>query len=403
MIDTINAKLDATPPHVPPQCVIDWDFNAVPGAENDVHEAWRQLQDGPDLRWTPYYGGHWIVTRAAVIKEVQSDYAHFSHREFSLPRGPKPPMPPIDLDPPEHTDLRRILSIAFAPRVINGLKAEIRELAIGLTENLVARGECEFVSDYSRQFPVTVFLRLADLPLSRRPEFLEWAELIVRGKHEEKLPAYGKVMHFIREVVVERYANPGTDVISQLLTSKVGDRRVTFEEGMGMSTLLFLGGLDTVASMLSFVARFLATHPDHRRQLIDNPALIPRAVEEFLRRYGLSNTTRLITEDYDFHGFPLKKGELIMVPISLSGMDERQWTNALEVDFNRDTRSMDTFGNGPHRCPGANLARTEIAVFIEEWLKRIPDFSIKEGGKVITATGSVNGVINLPLSWATSG
>lgn len=400
MTNDPNAKLSTIPPHVPRECVVEWDFNDVPAADESVHLAWRKLQKGPDILWTPYYGGHWIVTRAALIKEVQTDYHHFSHREFSLPRGPKPPMPPIDRDPPEHTDLRRVLSIAFAPRVINKLKDEIRALAIELTENLQARGECEFTSDYARKFPVTVFLRLADLPLTRREEFLEWAEDIVRGAHDKKHAAYAKSIEFLNGVVTERYANPGGDVISQVLTSNIGNRRISLEEGMGIATNLFLGGLDTVASMMGFIALFLATHPDHLKELVSDPDRIPAAVEELLRRHGLSNTVRLITEDHDFHGFPLKAGELIMVPISLSGMDDRLWSKPLEVDFSRNCKNMDTFGNGPHRCPGANLTRTEITIFLEEWLKRIPDFRLAEGKQAVTVTGSVNGVTYLPLSWS---
>jgi cytochrome P450 len=184
-----------------------------------------------------------------------------------------------------------------------------------------------------------------------------------------------------------------------MLSAEINGRRVTVEEGMDMSTLLFFGGLDTVASELGFVMQFLATHPEHRHFLIENPDKIPIATEELLRRFGLSNTIRIITEDYDFNGYPLKKDEAIMVPISLASMDDEYWDNAMEVDFSRKFKSMDTFGNGPHKCPGSNLARSEIQIFLEEWLKRIPEFTIAAGRQARTATGSVPCVTELPLEW----
>lgn len=395
----VTAKLNTVPDHVPPECVVDWDYNNLPGAETDYYGTWKKLQGGPTIRWTPYYGGHWIATRAHAIQEVQKDYERFSHTVFTLPRKSSPPMPPIDLDPPKHTPYRRILNIAFAPRVISGLKPEITKLAVELTEGLMNKGACEFVSDYARKFPITVFLKLVDLPLDQRDQFLEWSEASVRGTPEQKEAVYPAVLAYLRPIVEERYKNPGEDVISQILTSQVGDRRLTVEEGVGMTTLLFFGGLDTVASELSFVVNFLAGHPEHRRRLVENPEIIPKAVEELFRRHGLSNTVRLVTKDQEFFGAPLKKDELIMVPIALAGLDDQYWENAEEVDFDRDIKMMDTFGNGPHKCPGSNLARTEITVFLEEWLKRIPEFSVAKGGQVKMATGSVPCVTELPLEW----
>jgi hypothetical protein len=191
-------------------------------------------------------------------------------------------------------------------------------------------------------------------------------------------------------------------LISRVVKAEVNGRPVRQDEVLGMTTLLFFGGLDTVASMLSFVARFLARNASHRRQLIDDPKLIPGAIEEFLRRHGLSNTVRILNEDAELGGVQLKKDDIIMVPISLHGMDERRFPDALSLDFKRKPVHA-TFGNGPHRCPGSNLARTEVRVFLEEWLKRIPEFEITPGEQSRTATGAVNTVTYLPLSWPVDG
>lgn len=390
------------PAHVPRNLVFDFDFANVPGAEENVHLAWKRLHEGPDIFWTPHYGGHWVATRAEDIEHIQKDHEHFSHKEFSLPRGVKPfRFAPLEYDPPEHADYRQVISPAFGPAVVAGLEKEARELAIRLIENLKPKGGCEFVSDFARHLPITVFLHMVDLPLSDREKFLEWAEIMVRSPSKEvKQKAFGETVAYLSRYIDERTAHPGKDLISRVVQAKVNGRPMERDEVLGMCTVLFFGGLDTVASMLSFVALFLARNPGHRRQLIDNPDIIPNAIEEFLRRHGLSNTTRVIAKDFDHKGIPFKQGELIQVPISLHGMDERRYENPLEVDFNRKPIHA-TFGNGPHRCPGSNLARTELRVFLQEWLSRIPDFQVKPGDKVRTQSGSVNGVVHLPLVWNT--
>jgi cytochrome P450 len=150
---------------------------------------------------------------------------------------------------------------------------------------------------------------------------------------------------------------------------------------------------------MGFVARFLAGSPAHRRQLIDDPSLIPRAVDEFFRRFGVSSTTRTMTRDFEYKGLHFKKGDKVYVFPTLYGLDERKFERPLEIDFHRKNVIHATFGAGPHRCPGSFLARMEIKVFMEEWLKRIPDFRIKPGDKPKLESGLVNCVHYLPLVW----
>ncbi|MEO8806696.1 MAG: cytochrome P450 [Burkholderiaceae bacterium] len=397
-----NRKLDHAPAHVPSHLVVDWDFHHVPGGENDVHLAWKRLHDGPTVVWTPYYGGHWIVTRAEAIKEVQTEHETFSHEVFSLPRAVRSqPLVPLELDPPFHGDYRRILNLAFSPKVVNGLRDDIRSLARQLVENVADKGQCDFIADYARWFPVTIFLRLVDMPVQERERFLNWADAVIHSSSTAaQANAFRETIGRLKDEIDQRRLAPGTDVFSQIMASQVKGELIGEAEMLGMIMLLFFGGLDTVASMMGFVVRFLATHPGHRQQLVENPELIPKATDEFIRRFGLSNTARLIKHDRDFHGAPVKAGEIIMVPIALASMDERRWgANAMDIDFDRRTEGHDTFGNGPHRCPGANLARVEIQTFLEEWLRRIPDFEISPGQRVVTLSGAVNGVQTLPLSW----
>jgi len=160
------------------------------------------------------------------------------------------------------------------------------------------------------------------------------------------------------------------------------------------------GGLDTVASMMGFVMRFLAMHPEHRQRLLDEPAKIPAAVDEFIRRHGVANTARVVTHDTRFEGVELRAGDRVLVPNNLYGLDDEVFENALDVDFDRaDASRHASFGNGPHRCPGANLARLEIRLLLEAWLPVIPDFSMDPERPPLMTTGIGNSIIELPLVW----
>jgi cytochrome P450 len=157
--------------------------------------------------------------------------------------------------------------------------------------------------------------------------------------------------------------------------------------------------------LLSFTAWHLAEHPEHRRRLRENPEIIPRAAEEYIRRFGLSNTARLITRDVERKGVTMLKDEMVMVFLGASAIDERQYPNPLEVDFDRELPAINqepghnTFGHGPHKCVGRPLARAEMRIFLEEWLRLIPDFHLDPDHPPVSRMSNVNGVETLRLKW----
>ena len=390
------------PPHIPEDRVVDFDFLNPPGAEEDVQIAWAELHKHPELVWTPHNGGHWIATRADVIEQVQSDFQHFSHEAgISLPMGLKPTRYlPLEADPPEHTQYRQVLNPSFGPVRIAALKEDARQLTIEIIEGLYSKGGCEFIGEFAEVLPVTIFLRIVDLPLSEREKFLQWAVEAIRiGTPETRRQAFLRISDYLGDLIVERRKNPGSDLISKLVTHKFNDVPMTHEQALGMTLVLFIGGLDTVANMLAFIVLFLARHPEHRRRLVEDPALIPAAVEELVRRHGLTNTVRTVKSDFVFRGVQLKKGDIVQVPTALHGLDETRFPHAREVDFDRGPVNHAVFGNGPHRCIGAPLARAELAVFIEEWLKRIPDFEVAPGSQIKTHSANVMNIEKLPLVW----
>ena len=389
----------SVPDHVSHDRVVDFDYMNPPGATEDVHLAWKALHAGADIVWSPYYGGHWIATRGDDIEAMQKDHTHFSHHSVNIPSLSQVQLVPLELDPPEHSAYRNLITPSFLPKAIASLEEDARALAIELIETLAPRGECEFVSEFAKILPIVIFLRLADLPLSDRERLLEWAEMAVRGKVEERIESQNRLGAYISTWVAERQANAGGDLVSLIANARIDGKPMRADRMFGMFIVVLFGGLDTVASLMGFIARFLAENPGHRRQLIEHPELMVSSVDELIRRFGVANTARLVTEDMDYKGVTLKKGDQIQLPNALFGLDERKFANPLDVDLTRKPVLHAAFGNGPHRCPGSFLARTEIKVFLQEWLKRIPDFGIREGDRPRCSSGAVNGMLYLPLTW----
>ena len=177
-----------------------------------------------------------------------------------------------------------------------------------------------------------------------------------------------------------------------------------FNKGLlaGAVALLLIGGLDTVASMLGHIMNHLAHHPEQRKALIDDPKLIPGATEEFLRRFSLTNTGRVVRVDMEFRGIHLKENELILCSGPLGALDE-EYEDAMTVDFTRKSPTKSTFGSGAHVCPGSMLARLEVKILLEEWLPRIPDFSIDPTRETRIRTGVNGSFEKLPLMWPVAG
>ena len=391
------------PAHVPAELVVDFDFYRLrPQDGEDIQTAWQRVQKtSADIFWTPRNGGHWVATRAADIEAMQLDHGRFSHAKFIIPAmNSEVPALPLDRGPPEHGPFRMLINPAFAPNQLARLEAQAREVAIELVERLKPKGGCEFVGEFAKVLPIVVFLGIVDLPLSDREMLLPWADDVVRGATPEvKMRGHQNVGRYLAGWIAKRAANPGNDLISKIVHAKVKGRALTPQEILGLCSLVLVGGLDTVAAMLGFAARLLALHPEHRRQLVEEPGLIPQAVEEIIRRYGLANTARYITHDFEYRGVQFKQGEQVQLPNCLAALDDRIAADGLDIDFQRENKPHATFGNGPHKCPGGNLARAELKVFLQEWLARTPDFEIAAGTKPVMASGMVNGMLDLRLSW----
>jgi cytochrome P450 len=391
------------PAHVPEDLVRDVDlFNLTRPGEN-VHDAWKRIQaECPPIFWTPRNGGLWMITRARDIKAVQEDHEHFAMKGMLVPNNPRPyPAPPLDFEPPDHAPWRLLVSPAFSPKVVSEVEEKVRTVAIEVIEAMVPRGECEFVSEFTKVLPIVVFLTMMNLPPEDRDILMPYADVIARSPdphsiHEARLA----LKQYIHDAVQDRMAAPREDLLTKIINAKVGGEQIDLNHIVGLGALLLSGGLDTVKNMLGFIAMFLAQHPEHVDYLREHPDQIDHAIEELIRRHGVSNTARLVRKDVDFLGVTLKGGDQLQGPTALFGLDDETVPDPMRVDFTRPSPIPHAaFGHGVHRCPGSILARREIKVWLQEWLPRIPRFWIKPGTEPIQGGGMVNNVNELWLQW----
>ena len=362
----------------------------------------RILADAPDVFYTPLNGGHWIVRRYDIISDIMKDPEHFSCREMQIPRVPDPPVfIPLSLDPPENIPYRQALMPRFSPKAIQQLEPKLRAWAIKLVDEVASRGECDFVHDIASRYPVTIFMELMGMPLERLREFRQIADQYFNARTPEEFAAIiPTVIGIMTELVELRRKDPGNDLVSHLIAADLGGgRKMTLDELQRTCFLLFLGGMDTVTNVTGFTYQHFACDPALQERLAQKPELIPNFVEEALRLYGVVSNPRIIAKDCDRFGVSFREGDMVLCVLSLAGRDDRVNPNPNMLDIDRPKKAHLTFSTGPHLCVGHVLARAEMRVLTEEWLKRIPSFSLAPGALHKFRLGTVNALESLPLQW----
>lgn len=400
MADDLKSLL--VPDHVPADRVFDFDIYADPRLTDDLHDSYATLHtDAPDIFYTPRNGGHWVFTRFDDIFRVVQDYEHFSVREMQIPRVENPPVfIPLSLDPPKSTPYRHALMPYFTQRAVDELEPKVRQFAIEIIESVKPKGECEFVDEVSSRFPVSVFMELMGMPLERLRDFRAIADQYFKARTNEELGAVSvKIIGLMTELVEMRRARPEDDLISKMVDFKVEGRPITLEELQSMLFVMFLGGMDTVTNVTSYAYRHLATDKMLQQRLAADPTIIPNFVEEAIRSFGVVNTPRIVTKDCERFGLQFREGEMVLCVLPLGSRDERRFERPNEFDIDRKALTHLTFSSGPHLCLGHNLARLEIRVLTEEWIRRIPDFSLKPDVRHKSRAGTVMALEALPLIW----
>ena len=396
---------ESLPDHVPEHLVRDFNMYGPPGIDKDFHEAWATLlqeDDSCPLVWTQENEGHWLPTRTSIIEEILTDYSRFSSRSIILPKSHSADhgLLPTTIDPPEHHFYRKTLNHSMAPAAINAMGEDIRAIVTSLIDGFADRGECNFTQDFADILPIRVFLSMMDLPEKDIPQTKYWTDQLIRPDGTITFAeALQNLKDYIAPYVDQRMGADGTDMLSRMINTETNGRRLTREEAIKLSIQVFIAGVDTVVNLLGFVFLFLARNKPHRQQIITGQISVSDAVEEILRRFPLVTVAREVTEDMEFHGVQLKAGDMVAAPTPLAGMDNTFTPNAVAVEFGRKQGNSLTFGRGAHTCPGKNLARVELRIAIEEWLRRIPDFDVNEDAEVSFSSGIVGVVNQLNLRW----
>jgi cytochrome P450 len=350
--------------------------------------------------------GSMLVAGDAEVRHVLHTPDVFSSGIDAVHIGQIRPLIPLQIDPPDHKKYRRILDPLFAPKRVALLEDRTRSLVRGMIEPLVDDGRCNFHDTVAEPLPTTVFLELLGLPLSRSKEFIDLKDGIIRppttdpDDRTRMVDETGaKIYAVLEEVVAERARAPKDDFISGFLDAEVDGHRLTHEEIVDIGYLFFLAGLDTVTASLDCFLAYLAQHDEHRRQLVDDPALIPHAVEELLRwETPVQGVPRITTRDTELAGCPVAKGTQVNVMLGAANTDASSWIEPESVDFEREVKGHLAFGGGAHRCLGSHLARMELRVALEEWHAAVPEYSLADGIELNYSMG-LRQVDNLEVVW----
>ena len=348
-----------------------------------------------------------LVSRYEDVNKALHDTATFSS-EIDLKLGNVRPMIPQQLDPPAQKSYRRLLDPLFSRKKMLELVPAIRSHAAALIEEFADKGECEFDSAFAIPLPCTAFLSLFGLPLSDLPIFLEIKDGIIRPQKfttdlakaaEIRVTTSQRMYAYFEDEITRRRANPKQDLLGDLLIAEIDGKKLEHNEILDICYLMLIAGLDTVTATLGCNIAYLAANPDQRRRIVENPALIPGAVEELLRwETPVTAVPRMAKKDTTIAGVEIKKDEIVTFLIGSANTDDAHFRDAQSVDFERERNIHMAFGAGPHRCLGSHLARMELQVAMEEWHKRIPEYAIKSG-EIPTYSAGIREVMYLPLVW----
>jgi len=389
------------PSHVPGSLVHD--FNIFDYETADPFEAAGDLlkKGLPDVFWTRNNGGHWIALGAESVQGVLAAPRVFSSTRLMLPDSQNPAaksFPPVDTDPPYHKAARGAVAPLFTPQRIAAMNNDIRSLTRELIEPIKHKQECEFIDDFAAPLPGTLFLRLMEMPLEDREKLRLLHKRILNPVHDShRAVPLQEMWDYIEPYVRERMAHPGNDPISYIAQQEVDGRRFELDEIVKIVGTVLRGGTGTTIGMLAYFARYLADNPAIRENLREHPEGIGRMVEEIIRRFPLSTVARFVINDTVFRGVSMKAGDHVAWSVGMYNFDERKFTNPMAVDIGRSNSGHASFGLGIHACLGQHLARAELRIFAEEWLREIPEFHVKPGAHIGYLKGIMIAYDALPL------
>jgi hypothetical protein len=380
----------------------DWD-HLDPAWRENPFPIWEGLRDKCPVAHTKRFLGAYLPTSYEAVKAISYDTDSFSSRRVIVREArPEPvaPAPPITSDPPDHKPAKQILLPPFTPDAMRKLEPRARKICNELIDRFSNQRLVDAAQDYAKHIPVKVIAHMLGVPEEDSDLFIRWIhEILELGITNEAviMRAAQEMGQYFAGHIQRVAANPDDKLISQLLAVRHNGKPLGPEHLVGTIRLLLIAGIDTTWSAIGASLWHLAKTPADRQRLIREPHLMPLAIEEFLRAYAPVTMAREVVKDTVVAGCPMKAGNMVLLSFPAANRDPKMFPNADQVIIDRKENRHAAFGLGIHRCVGSNLARMEMTVAIEEWLKRIPEFRLDPSDDVTWSEGTVRGPRKLPL------
>ena len=390
-----------------PAPVTDWlhDFDHTdPRWTENPFPIWDELRAKCPVVHTDRFLGVYLPTTYEAVKEISYDTEHFSSRRVvvrNVRPEPPQPAPPITSDPPEHKPAKQILLPPFTPDAMARLEPRVRAICNELIDAFIDQPSVDAAAHYTKHIPTRAIAHMLGIPEKDGDLFVKWIhEILELGIHDDDMlmRAVHDMTAYFASQIEERKKHPTDDLISTLMNAR--DRNgqpLTDAHVQGSLRLLLIAGIDTTWSAIGSSLWHLARTPADRERLIAEPHLLPTAIEEFLRAYSPVTMAREVMKEPTVSGCPIKPGNMVLLSFPAANRDPAVFPDADKVIIDRKENRHAAFGLGIHRCVGSNLARMEMLVAIEEWLKRIPVFSLDPSARVAWSEGTVRGPRQLPM------
>ena len=386
--------------------VTDWihDFDHTdPRWTENPYPIWDKLRAAGPVVHTERFLGCYMPTTFEAVKQITYDTEHFSSRRVVV-RDVRPqtiPSPPITSDPPEHKPAKQLLLPSFTPEAVRKLEPRVRTICNELIDGFIDDGGCDAAARYSRHIPVRAIAHMLGIPEADGDLFIKWIHEILEAgitNQAVMIKAIDEVTAYFSSHIERRKTHPTDDLITTLMNARDRDGQPLSDAHVqGTLRLLLIAGIDTTWSAIGSSLWHLAKTPADRERLIAEPELLPTAIEEFLRAFAPVTMAREVVKETEVSGCPIKPGNMVLLSFPAANRDPVVFPDADKIVIDRKQNPHAAFGLGIHRCIGSNLARMEMTVAIEEWLKRIPDFRLDPAGKVTWSEGTVRGPRQLPI------
>jgi cytochrome P450 len=387
--------------------------------------AFRELRERDPVHWQPEPApnrGFWAVTRFHDIEDILRDTRSFSSAhgvtlEEQTEEEVEARRSMIDMDPPNHSQLRRLVSKLFTRSAVAQYEGFVREQARLVLDRGLPRGEFDFVEEISRELPIRVLARIMGVPDRDLPLCVELGDAMIAQADPEysravidkedtseyrllpfRSPAALELMAYGHDLAEQRRVDPRDDLVTKLVQSEVSGKRLTKGQFDNFFCLLIVAGNETTRHAISHGTKALVDHPDQWQRLRDDPGLMPLAAEEILR-FGspTMHFRRTATQDHRIHDTTIAQGDKVVVWFVSGNYDEEVFPNAERFDVGRDPNPHMAFGSGgPHVCLGAHLARLEVRVMFEEMVPRLKSLEITAPIERLRSN-FINGIKHMPV------